>query len=63
VVRERGQLVVVTRLVAEVGVLGEALKEIQPRLQEKHSQQIRIRAAVVHASFRNLGGEEASAED
>ncbi|MGB6641638.1 MAG: DUF389 domain-containing protein, partial [Thermoanaerobaculia bacterium] len=63
VVRERGQLVVVTRIVAEVGVIGEALKEIQTRLQEEHSQPIRIRAAVVHASFRNLGGEEASAKE
>ena len=63
VVRERGQLVVVTRIVAEVGVVGEALKEIRQLLQEKHSQQIRIRAAVIHTTFRDLGGEEASAED
>jgi uncharacterized hydrophobic protein (TIGR00271 family) len=63
VVRERGQLVVVTRIVAEVGVVGEALKEIQPRLQEEQGKPIRIRAAVVHASFRNVGGQAASADD
>jgi uncharacterized hydrophobic protein (TIGR00271 family) len=62
VLRERGQLVVVVRIVAPAGVFEDDLEEIRQRLQKKYSTPIRIRAAVVHATFSDLGGEKASAE-
>ena len=63
VVRERGQLVVDARIVASAGVFEESLEGIRQRLQKKYSTPIRIRAAIVHATFTELGRKEASAED